>query len=140
MYVGAAVVTDLVGVKRGNRQTRKEPWRKRRLEDKVNILNKDMGRVNARIQQKTIKNKHPDSLQRRYKIQRKGLRLVKEEMKELRSSVIELTNTNKIDYSNITNTDSTTSFWSDIWSKEADHNKDAEWLEDFRHVMSDTQQ
>ena len=31
-------------------------------------------------------------------------------------------------------------FWSDIWSKEVEHNKDAEWLEDFRHVMSDTQQ
>ena len=31
-------------------------------------------------------------------------------------------------------------FWSDIWSKEVDHNKDAEWLEGCRHVMSDTQQ
>ena len=31
-------------------------------------------------------------------------------------------------------------FWSDIWRKEVEHNKDAEWLEDFRHVMSDTQQ
>ena len=30
MQAGAAVVTDLVGVKRGNRQTRKEPWWKRR--------------------------------------------------------------------------------------------------------------
>ena len=28
-------------------------------------------------------------------------------------------------------------FWSYIWSKEVEH---AEWLEDFRHVMSDTQQ
>ena len=109
MYVGAAVVTDLVGVKRGNRQTRKEPWWKKRLENQVKILNKDLGRVNALIQQKTIKKKHKDTLQRRYKIQRKGLRLVKEEMKELRSSVIELTNTNKIDYSRITNTDSTKS-------------------------------
>ena len=28
----------------------------------------------------------------------------------------------------------------DIWSKEVERNKDAEWLEDFGHVMSDTQQ
>ena len=33
MYAGAAVVTGLVGVKRGNRQTRKESWWKRRLEN-----------------------------------------------------------------------------------------------------------
>ena len=51
MYAGAAVVTDLVGVKRGDRQTRKEPWWKRRLENQVKILNKDLGRVNALIQQ-----------------------------------------------------------------------------------------
>ena len=31
-------------------------------------------------------------------------------------------------------------FWLDICSKEVEHNKDAEWLEDFRNVMSDTQQ
>ena len=55
MYAGAAVVTDLVGVKRGNRQTREEPWWKRCLENQANILNKDLGRVNALIQQKTIK-------------------------------------------------------------------------------------
>ena len=55
MYAGAAVVTDLVGVKRGNRQTRKEPWWKRRLENQVKMLNKYLGRVNALIQQKTIK-------------------------------------------------------------------------------------
>ena len=52
MYAGAAVVTDLVGVKRGNRQTRKEPWWKKSLENQVKMLNK---RVNALIQQKTIK-------------------------------------------------------------------------------------
>ena len=111
------MVTDLVGVKRGNRQTRKEPWWKRRLENQVKILNKDLGRVNALIQQKTIKKKHKDTLQRRYKIQQKGLGLVKEEIKQrivaktgkIKSSVIELTNTDKIDYSRITNTDSTKS-------------------------------
>ena len=82
MYAGAAVVTDLVGVKRGNRQTRKEPWWKRRLENQVKMLNKDLVRVNVLIQQKTIKKKHKDTLQRRYKIQQKGLGMVKEEIKQ----------------------------------------------------------
>ena len=81
-------------------------------------MNKDLGRVNALIQQKTIKKKHKDTLQRRYKIQQKGLGLVKEEIKQRivaktgkikRFSIIELTNTDKIDYSRITNTDSTKS-------------------------------
>ena len=81
MYALAAVVTDLVGVKRENRQTSKEPWWKGRLENLVKILNKDLGRVNALIQQKTIKKKHKDTLQRRYKIQQEGLRWLKKEIK-----------------------------------------------------------
>ena len=44
MYAGAAVVTYLVGAKRGNRQTRKEPCWKRRLENQVKIMNKDLGK------------------------------------------------------------------------------------------------
>ena len=76
------MVTDLVGAKRGNRQTRKEPWWKRRLENQVKTLNKDPGRVNALIQQKNVKKKHKDTLQRRYKIQQKGLGRVKEEIKQ----------------------------------------------------------
>ena len=78
MYAGAPVVTDLVVVKRGNRQTRKELWWKRRLENKVNMLNKYLGRVNAIIQHKTIKKKQKDTLQRRYEIRQKRLGLVKE--------------------------------------------------------------
>ena len=117
MYAGAAVVTDLVGVKRGNRQTRKEPWWKRRLENQVKMLNKYLGRVNVLIQQTTVKKKHKDTLQRRYKIQQERLRWVKKEIKQrivaktekLRDSVIELTNTDKIDYSRITDTDSSNS-------------------------------
>ena len=76
------MVTDLVGAKRGNRQTRKEPWWKRRLENQVKTLNKDPGRVNALIQQKTMKEKNKNTLQRRYRIQQKGLGMAKEEIKE----------------------------------------------------------
>ena len=53
IYARAVVVTDLVGLKRGNRQTGKEPWWKRRLENQVKMLNKHQGRINALIQQKT---------------------------------------------------------------------------------------
>ena len=117
MYAIAAVVTDLVGVKREDRQTRKEPWWKRRLENQVKMLNKYLGRVNVLIQQTTVKKKHKDTLQRRYKIQQERLRWVKKEIKQrivaktekLRDSVIELTNTDKIDYSRITDTDSSNS-------------------------------
>lgn len=35
----AVLVTDLKRVKRGKRQTRKEPWWKRQLENQVKILN-----------------------------------------------------------------------------------------------------
>ena len=82
MYAGAAVFTDLVGVKKENGQTRKDPWWKRILEHQVRILNKVVRSVNALIQQKTITIKDKDTLQRRYKIQQKGLGWVKEGIKQ----------------------------------------------------------
>ena len=131
-------------------------------------MNKDLGRVNALIQQKTIKKKHKDTLQRRYKIQQKGLGLVKE---EIRQRIVAKTGkikrfSNRINHyrqnglfqnnqhrfyqelneegqqqeNEAPDQGEARRFWSDIWSKEVEHNKDAEWLEDFRHVMSDTQQ
>ena len=130
-------------------------------------MNKDLGRVNALIQQKTIKKKHKDTLQRRYKIQQKGLGLV-EEIKqrivpktakiERFSNRINQYQQNRLFQNNqhrfyqklneegeqqeneAPDQGEARRFWSDIWRKEVEHNKDAEWLEDFRHVMSDTQQ
>ena len=50
LYAGAAVVTEMVGMRKTASGNRKEPWWKRRLEKQVRELNIDLGRVNTVIQ------------------------------------------------------------------------------------------
>ena len=82
LYAGAAVVTEMVGMRKTASGNRKEPWWKRRLEKQVRELNIDLGRVNTVIQNGKIKRKYKHDLERRYKIGQKGLKTVKEEIKQ----------------------------------------------------------
>ena len=45
-------------------------------------LNTDLGTINAMIEKKTVKNKHKARLQEKYKIRRKGIKLVRVEVKQ----------------------------------------------------------
>ena len=82
IYCGAAMVTEMLGVKSKNKEKRKEPWWKRRLEGQVKELNRDLGRVNALINRKAVKKKDVDSLQGKYKVKQNGLQIVKEELRQ----------------------------------------------------------
>ena len=82
LYAGAAVVTEMVGMRKTVSCNRKEPWWKRRLEKQVRELNIDLGRVNTLIQNGKIKHKYKDDLERRHKIRQKGLKTVQEEIKQ----------------------------------------------------------
>ena len=79
IYAGSVIVNEMVGVKRKENYTSKQPWWKRRLEQQVTDLNRDLGRVNAMIQGKKIKQKHRHDLQNRYKTKQKGLGVAREE-------------------------------------------------------------
>ena len=43
---------------------------------------KDLGHINTLIERKNLKKKHKDGLERRYKLKRTGLPVVREEIKE----------------------------------------------------------
>ena len=47
IYWWAAMVTEMLGVKIKNKEKRKEPWWKSRLEGQVKALKRDLGRLNA---------------------------------------------------------------------------------------------
>ena len=47
IYAGAAVATEMIGVKAGKKSNNKEPWWRRRLEQRVKGLNRDLGRINS---------------------------------------------------------------------------------------------
>ena len=71
LYAGAAVVIEMVGMKKVVTNNKKEPWWKIRLDKQVWELNTDLGRVNTLIQNGKIKRKHKDDLERRYKTRQK---------------------------------------------------------------------
>ena len=80
-YAGAVVVTEMLGIK-NRKGTGMEPWWKRRMEAQVKQLNKDLGHINTLTERKNIKKKHKDGLERRYKLERRGLTVTTKEIKE----------------------------------------------------------
>ena len=64
IYCGAALVTEMLGIKTC-RNDKKEPFWKRRLENQLKVLNKDLSRVDMLIERRKVKKKHEDLLQKR---------------------------------------------------------------------------
>ena len=168
IYGGSVIVNEMVGIKRKENHTRKQPWWKRRLEQQTTDLNRDLGRVNAMIQGERIKQKHTHYLQNRYKIKQKGFGVFREEIKQriaAKTAKIErysdrisqyqqnrtFQNNQKRFYQNVDcgekqkesqapQSEQARDFWSSIWSKKVDHNKEAKWLQDFRKEMERQEQ
>ena len=159
IYGGAAVVTEMVGMGKKPKE-RGVPWWRRRLENQVKQLNKDLSRINNLIGQKTIKKKHRDYLQRKYRIKQKSLPAVREEIKQrivaktgkikryqqrinqFQQNRMFINNEGRF-YQHLNGASEhhdskapdaidAINFWSDIWGKEIQHNKEAEWLKNFR--------
>ena len=168
IYGGSVIVNEMVGMKRKENHTRKQPWWKRRLEQQFTDLNRDLGRVNAMIQGKRIKQKHTHYLQNRYKIKQKGFGVAREEIKQriaAKTAKIKrysdrisqyqqnrtFQNNQKRFYQNVDcgekqkesqapQSEQARDLWSSIWSKKVDHNKEAKWLQGFRKEMERQEQ
>ena len=81
-YAGAVVVTNRLGVKIDKVAGRKEPMWKRRLQNKIKELRKDLSQLEA-LKDKGISNfRHWERLERKYSIRVKRLNVVVEELKQ----------------------------------------------------------
>ena len=81
-YAGAVVVSNRLGVKIDKVAARKEPMWKRRLQNKIKELRKDLSQLET-LTDKDISNfRHWERLERKYSIRVKRLNLVIEELKE----------------------------------------------------------
>ena len=81
MHAASAYVTELVGANKLPK-TKKEPWRKRRLEGKLKELSRDLDFVNNLLEKGNIKKKYKVRMERKYNIRRKRPNIVMEEMKQ----------------------------------------------------------
>ena len=81
-YAGAVVVTNRLGVKIAKVTARKEPIWKRRLQNKIKELRKDLSQLEA-SKDKDISNfRHWERLERKCSIRVKRLNVVIEELKQ----------------------------------------------------------
>ena len=81
-YAGAVVVTNTLGVKIDKVAGRKEPVWKRRLQNKIKKLRKDLSQLEASKDNDISNFRHWGRLKRKYSIRVRRLNVVIEELKE----------------------------------------------------------
>ena len=161
-YAAAAYISELVGANK-LQKTKKVYWWKRRLEGKLKELSRDLDFVNILLEQRNLKKKHKDRVEKKYNIRRKRLNIVREEMKQRIKAVgakIERFNSEINQYQQnsmfvnnqgrffqrlnneeenhqfeIQNSVETQTFWNGIWGERKEHHKDAAWLKDVKKEL-----
>ena len=87
-YAGAVVVTNRLGVKIDKIAGRKEPMWKRRLQNKIKELRKDLSQLEA-SKDKDIRNfRHWERFERKYSIRVKRLNVVIEDLKQRITAIV----------------------------------------------------
>ena len=81
VYAGAVVVTNRLGVKIDKVAGRKEPIWKRRLQNKIKELRKDLSQLEASKDEDVSNFRHSERLERRYSIRVKRFNVVIERLK-----------------------------------------------------------
>ena len=81
-HAGAVVVTNILGVKIDKVAWRKEPMRKRRLQNKIKELRKDLSQLEASKEKDLSNFRHLERLERKYSIRVKRLNVVFEELNQ----------------------------------------------------------
>ena len=163
-HAGAFVVTNRLGVMIDKVAGRKEPMWKRRLQNKIKELRKDLSRLEA-SKDKGISNfRHWETLERKYSIRVKRLNAVIEELKQMITAIagkvrryqgrIDSYRQNRLFENNQRQfyreldqeeercddhqpvVEESKQYWENIWSQSADHKKDAKWLQDLRSEVN----
>ena len=167
---GAIVVCNLLGVKEKERKEKQEPFWKRRIEQKIKELRKDISLIERMDEGKLVGAKaqrHKERVDRVYYMKEKGRKRVKEELKQrvtAKAAQIKRYNDrikqyrqnrmfqdnqrrfyDEIDKGGTTSNvipdaEESKKFWGEIWGKGVLHNKKAEWIVNTKKQMNVRQQ
>ena len=158
-------VADQLGLKKYEGGKKKDPWWKRRIEEDIKQLKKNIN-ILKRVKKGQIgeyKEGKGKLVEEKYGVKRKGLTTVIEELKqrilakaaklsryEQRIQQYRINRLFKVDQKkvynefngktgssngDIPNAEESRTFWSGIWSVEKKHNKEAKWLSDLKEEM-----
>ena len=165
---GAVVVTNRFGVKINKTAERKEPMWRRRLQNKVKELRKDLNQLESSKDKKASNVRHWQTLERKCSIRVKALGVIIEELK-LRIIAIAAKvwkyqervhrfRQNRIFQNNkrqfygelnqegercdvvLPDAEESKKFWGDMWSESVDHIRDAKWSKDLQSEVNVTKQ
>ena len=163
-YEAAFVVTNRLGVKIDKVAGSKELMWKRRLQNKIKELRKDLSQLEA-SKDKGISNfSHWERLERKYSIRVKRLNVVVEELKQRITAIaakvrrhqgrVDSYRQNRLFENNQRQfyreldqeeercdddqsvAEESKQFWGNVWSQSPDHKKDAKWLQDLRSEVN----
>ena len=162
-YAGAVAVTNRLGAKIDKVAWRKEPMWKRRLQNKIKELRKDLSQLEASKDQDISNFRHWERLERKYSIRVTRLNVVIEELKQRMTATAtkvrryqgrvdsykqnrpfenkkqfyrELDQEEERCDDNQPVAEELNQFWGNIRSQSADHKKDAKWLHDLRSEVN----
>ena len=158
-------VADQLGLKKYEGGKKKDPWWKRRIEEDIKQLKKNIN-ILKRVKKGQIgeyKEGKGKLVEEKYGVKRKGLTTVIEELKqrilakaaklsryEQRIQQYRINRLFKVDQKkvynefngqtgssnrDIPNAEESRTFWSEIWSVEKEHNKEAKWLSDLKEEI-----
>ena len=163
-YAGALAVTNALGVKIVKVAGRKKPIWKRRLQNEIKELRKDLSQLEA-SKDKDISNfRHRERLERKYSIRVKTRNVVIPELKQRITAIaakvrshqgrVDSSRRNRLFENNQRQfcreldeeeercdddqpvAEESKQFWGNLWSQSADHKKDAKWLQDLRSEVN----
>lgn len=167
LVVAANLVTERLGVKRPKEKSTKEPWWRRRIKTKVEQLRKDISRLEKVVKGECIREKVVESLERKYKLARKGQSVVLEELKQRvtaqaaklkryderitqfkqnrmfesnRKRLFEEIEGVKRDHTIVPDKKESLDFWNGVWGQSVSYNKDADWLTTIEHDLRELPQ
>ena len=165
IHAGASLFAEKSGV-RNKPRVEKEPYWKRRIENDIRRLRKDLSRIEDWFKGCWTKKqtKEKEELRKRYKLREKGFKLVMEELKQRikakafkvkrYTSRIQQYRQNRLFQGNQRalyqeiggakrqrqippNENEAKEFWKELWEKEVSHSSEADWLEQVKNEMKD---
>ena len=151
----------LKGLKKRDYKEKNEPRWKRRIEGDIKKLRQDVNLLTRDLKGKlgSKKKQKMKELYEKYRVKRKGLKTVIEELKQSmlaknakvkryvqrieqfrQNRIFDLNqkkiyaelNRNEIRSNDVPNAEECTKFWGDIWGVRKEHNREAKWLKDLK--------
>ena len=169
VYASSVFIARKIGLRSTSSEKRepKEPWWKRRIKTSISEIRKHINVFERKKRGEKLKREKYAELERKYRVKVKGLDVVIEELKQRllaknhklmryeqrikqyrinrlfdqdQKKVYQELNGESSPGNDIPDAEESKKFWSDIWSQERTHMKEAEWLNVLREEKDDVQQ